>query len=83
MKIRFVQAYLVNTGSSSKKRLQIPYDLCEQTEERELIYGAGSLAARSCTTSSFLQIQASLDYLHSKSVFKSVRVEVKRRGLVA
>src|SRR6185295_19457966 len=53
MKIRFVQVHLVNTSSSSRKRLQIPYDLCEQTEERELIYGAGSLAARSYAASSF------------------------------
>jgi hypothetical protein len=80
MKVGFVRVDLVNTSSSSKKRHQIPSDLCEQTEERELIYGAGSLAARSVATSSFLQIQASLDYLISKNFFKSVGVEFKRRG---
>jgi hypothetical protein len=34
------------------------------------------VAARSFATSSFLQIQASLDYLISKNIFKSVGVEL-------
>jgi hypothetical protein len=81
-KVWFALADLVNTGSSSKKRLQIPSDLCEQTEERELIYGAGSLAARSDAASSFLQIQASLDYLLSKKTFKFVSPKIKTPRLM-
>jgi hypothetical protein len=40
--------------------------------EERLIYRSGSMATRGSSASSSLSIQASLDYLLSKSVFKSV-----------
>jgi|GEM_PF-5182721 hypothetical protein len=77
MKVRVVQADLVNTGSSCKKRLQIPSDLVNKLRKERLIYISGSMAIRGGSASSFLSIQASLDYLHSENVFKSVGNKIR------
>jgi hypothetical protein len=56
--MELVQVNLVNSGSSSLRRLKIPFNLSEQVVRKEsAIYKSGS-KARGRTASSFLVIQA-------------------------
>jgi hypothetical protein len=68
---QLVRVNLVNSSSSSLKRLQIPFDLWNKVEEREAIYKSGSKAKRGRTASSLLIIQASLDYPRNSRPWKS------------